>query len=79
MTSNPKSSLPQHVSYGILEESRASPIERRYTSVMNLRVVSQNEVIDEPSQGVRTRSLFRIESNMDLILSFNLNVLMKPF
>ena len=32
-----------------------------------MRVVSQNQVISEPSQGVKTRSSFKLESNMALI------------
>ena len=67
MANNLKSSLPHHVSDGILENSKASPMKRRYTSTSDLRAISQNQIIGEPSQGVKTKSLFRTESNMALI------------
>ena len=60
-------SMSQHVSDDILEDFEAPPIKRRYTEARELRAVSQNQVIDEPSQGVRTRSSFRLESNIALI------------
>ena len=64
---NPEPSIPHHVFYDIPKESEASSIKRRYTYVRDLRVVSQNQVIGDLSQGVRTISLFRTESNMGLI------------
>ena len=42
-------------------------MKRRCNSARDLKVVSQNQVISEHSQEVRTRSSFRIESNMALI------------
>ena len=57
----------QHVSDDILEEPKESLIKRRYTRTRNSRVVSQNQIIGEPSQGVKTRSSLRIESNIALI------------
>ena len=32
-----------------------------------MRAISQNQIIGEPSQGIKTRSSFRTKSNMDLI------------
>ena len=57
----------QHVSDDISEEPEESPIKRRYIRARNLRVVSQNQIIGESSQGVRTRSSLRMESNLALI------------
>ena len=42
---NPESALPHHVSDDILENSEASPMKRGYTSMRDLRVVYQNQVI----------------------------------
>ena len=67
MATNPKSFVPRHVFDGFLEESEAFPIKRRYIGARDLRAVSENQVIGEPSQGNRTRSSFRLESNMALI------------
>ena len=46
---------------------RSSLTKRRYTGIRDLRAVSQNQIIGEPSQGIRTRSSFRTKSNMALI------------
>ena len=62
----------QYVSDNISEELEDSCIKRRYTGVRDMRVVSQNQIIGEPSQGVRTRFSFRIESNLPLISEFQL-------
>ena len=59
--------MPDHVSDNILKDFEASPMRRRYIGVRDFRAISQNQVISELSQGVRTRSSFRIESNMALI------------
>ena len=63
------SELPthQHVSDDISEEPEESSIKRRYTGVRDLRAVSQNQIIGELSQGVRTRSSLKTESNLALI------------
>ena len=55
------SELPshQHISNDISEEPEKSRIKRRYTGAKDLRVVSQNQIIGEPFQGVRTRSSLR--------------------
>ena len=45
----------------------------------DLRVVSQNQIIGEPSQGVRTRSSFRSECNMALILEIQLEFVDEAF
>ena len=58
---------PQHVSNDIIEDSKESPIKNRYTGARDLRAVSQNQIIGEPSQGVIAISFFRSESNMALI------------
>ena len=64
--------MHQHVSDDVSEELKGSPIKRRYTGVRDLRVVSQNQIISELSQGVRTRSSLRIESNLTLISKIQL-------
>ena len=46
-------------------------MKRICTGTRDLRVVSQNQVISEPSKGVRTRSSFKIESNMALIFKIH--------
>ena len=63
------SELPshQHVSNDISEELKGTPLKRRYTGVRDLRAVSQNQIIGEPSQGIRTRSSLKSESNLALI------------
>ena len=60
LTTNSEPSHPQHVSDDILENSEGSPIKRRYAGARDLKAVSQNQIISEPSQGIRTRSSFRI-------------------
>ena len=65
---NSEPPYPQHASDDITEDLEESPIKRRYTGAKDLRVISQNQIIGEPTQGVRTRSSLRIESNMALIL-----------
>ena len=60
-------SIPQLVSNDILEEFEASPINRKYIGARDLRVVYQNQVIGELSQRFRTKSSFRLESNIALI------------
>ena len=77
ITTNSKSSYLQHVHDDISKDSEGSPIKRRYTSARDLRAFSQNLIIGEPYQGIRTKSSFRIESNMALIQKCNLNVLIK--
>ena len=59
--------LHQHVSDDISEVLEESPIKRRYSGTRELRDVSQNQIISEPSQGVRTRFSLRTESNLALI------------
>ena len=67
MTTMFEPSHPQHVSDHIPEDSEGSLVKRRYTNARDLRAVSQNQIIGEPSKGIRTRSSFRTESNMALI------------
>ena len=67
MGNNPKSSLPHHVSDDILENSEASYMRKRYTGARDLRAISQNQVIGEPSQEIKTKSSFIAKSNMALI------------
>ena len=67
MTTISGPSHPQHISDDIPEDSEESTIKRRYTGARDLRAVSQNQIIGEPSQGIRTRSSLRIESNLALI------------
>ena len=62
----------QHVSDDISEELEESHIERRYTGARDLRDVSQNQIIGEPSRGVRTRSSLKTESNLPLIRNLTL-------
>ena len=57
----------QPVSDDVSDEPEDTPLKRRYTSVRDLRAVSQNQIIGEPSQGIRTRSSLRSESNLALI------------
>ena len=66
---NNDSDLPthQHVSDDISEEPEDTPNKRWYTGARDLRAVSQNQIIGEPSQGIRTRSSLRTESNLALI------------
>ena len=66
---NDDSDMPthQHVSDNISKEPEDTPIKRRYTGARDLRVVSQNQKLGEPSQRIRTRSSIRIESNLALI------------
>ena len=63
------SDLPTHqpVSEENFEDSEGTPQKKKYSGVRDLRVVSQNQIIGEPSQGVRTRSSLRSESNLALI------------
>ena len=42
----------EHVSDDIQEDPEESPIKRRYIGVRHLRIVSQNQIINEPYQGV---------------------------
>ena len=67
MINNPESSLPHHVSNDIPENSKASPMRKRYTRGRDLIVMSQNQVIGEPSQGVKIKSSFRTKSKLALI------------
>ena len=67
MANNPKSSLPHDVSNDIPGNSKASPMRRRYIGARDLRVVSQNQVIGEPSKGVRTNHPLEQNQNMALI------------
>ena len=46
----------QHVSDVIQEESEELPIKRRYTGVRDLKAISQNQIIGEPSHGIRIKS-----------------------
>ena len=62
--------FPQHVFYDIAKDPEESPIKRRYTGARDLRAISQSQIIGEPSQGVRTKSSLKIESNMALISEF---------
>ena len=62
-----KFSIHQHVSDDISEEPEESPIKRRYTEVRDSRAISQDQIIGEPSQGVKTRSSLITESNLALI------------
>ena len=39
----------QHVSDDISEELEESPIKRRYTGARDLKAISQNQIIGEPS------------------------------
>ena len=59
------SELPshQHVSDDICEEVEGTHLKWRYTGIRDLRAISQNQIIGEPSQGVRIRSSLRSESN----------------
>ena len=59
--------MPRHVFDDILEDYEASPRKRRYTSARDLKVISRNQVIGEPYQGVRTRSSLITKSNIALI------------
>ena len=59
----------QHVSDDI---SKESPIKRIYTGARDLRVISQNQIIGEHSQGVRTGSFLRTKSNLALISEIQL-------
>ena len=63
------SDIPTHqpVSEENSENSEDIPQKKRYSGVRDLRAVSQNQIIGEPSQGVRTRSSLRSESNLALI------------
>ena len=67
MATNFGPSYPQHVSDDILEDSEGSPTKKRCIGVRDLRVVPQNQIIGEPSQGIRTKSSFRVESYIALI------------
>ena len=67
ITTNFEPPYPQHVYDDILKDLEESPIKRIYTSARDLRAISQNQIISQPSQGFRTRSSFKIESNMALI------------
>ena len=67
-----KPPYPQHVSDDIPEDAKETPIKRRFTSVKELRVISQNQIINEPSQRIRARSSFKTVSNMALILEIQL-------
>ena len=58
MANNHEPFMPHHVSDHIPEDSKASPMKRRYTSARDLRAISRNQVIDELSQGVRTNQIF---------------------
>ena len=71
---NDVSELPshQHVSDDISEEPEESLIKRRYIEAKDLRTVSQNQIIGESSQGVKTRSFLRTKSNLALILEIQL-------
>ena len=60
--------LHQYVFDDIFEDSKKLPIKRRYTSVRDLRAIFPNQIIGEPSPGVRTKSSLRTESNLALIL-----------
>ena len=60
-------SLPYYIFYDIREEYEASLLKGRYTSARDLRAVSQNQVIGEPSQEIRTRSSLRLKLNRTLI------------
>ena len=51
----------------ISEDPKNTPIKRRYTGARDLRAVSQKWIVGEPSQGIRTRSSLRTESNLALI------------
>ena len=66
-TANSKIFYPQHIYDDIPKDSEGSPIKRRYTSARNLRAISQNYIIAKPYQGIKTRSSFRMKSNMALI------------
>ena len=59
MATNSEPSQPQHVFDDILEDLEGSPIRRRYIGAGDLRAISQNQNIGEPSLGFRTRSFFR--------------------
>ena len=67
MTTNYEPSHPQHVFDEIPKDLERSPIKRRYIGARDLRAISQNQIINELSQGIITRSFFRIELNMALI------------
>ena len=67
MATNFGPSYPQHISDDILEDSEGSPTKKRCIGVRDLRVVPQNQIIGEPSQGIRTKSSFRVESYIALI------------
>ena len=60
------------VSDDVSDELENTPLKRRYTGVRDLRAVSQNQIIGEPSQGIRTRFSLKSESNLALISEIKL-------
>ena len=62
----------QHVSDDISKHPESTSTKRWYTGVRDLRVVSQNKIIGEPSQGIKTRSSLRTNSNLAIISEIQL-------
>ena len=76
LTTNSEPSPYQHVSDNISEDSEGFLIKGRYTSIRDLKAVSQTQ-IGESSQGVGTRSSFKMEPNMALLSEIELDYIDK--